>query len=47
MLAETQGAVLPLVPYFDGLHRVVIALALGGIAGTIHARLDDWRGGEG
>ena len=32
-LAEAQGAVLPLVPYFDTMRWVFIALALGGIAG--------------
>jgi zinc D-Ala-D-Ala carboxypeptidase len=41
VLAETQGAVLPLVPYLDTLRWVFIAAALGGIAVAIYARLDD------
>ena len=43
VLAETQSAILPLVPYLDTLRWVFIAVALGGIAVTIYARLDDWR----
>ena len=43
VLAETQTAVLPLVPYLDTLRWVFIAVALGGIAVTIYARLDDWK----
>jgi hypothetical protein len=46
ILAETQGAILPLVPYLDTLRWVFIALALGGIAVTIYARLDDWKRGQ-
>jgi zinc D-Ala-D-Ala carboxypeptidase len=46
VLAETQSAVLPLVPYLDTLRWVFIALALIGIAVTIHARLDDWKRGQ-
>jgi len=46
ILAETQSAVLPLVPYLDTLCWVFIALALLGIAVTIYARLDDWRRGQ-
>jgi hypothetical protein len=46
VLAETQSAVLPLVPYLDTLRWVFIALALVGIAVTIYARLDDWRRGQ-
>ena len=42
----TQSAVLPLVPYLDTLRWVFIAVALAGIAVTIYARLDDWRGGQ-
>ncbi len=45
VLAETQSAVLPLVPYLDTLRWVFIAVALAGIAFTIYARLDDWRRG--
>jgi zinc D-Ala-D-Ala carboxypeptidase len=45
MLVETQTAILPLVPYLDTLRWVFIAVALGGIAVTIYARLDDWRRG--
>ncbi|MGI3212841.1 YcbK family protein [Roseovarius tibetensis] len=46
VLAETQGAVLPLVPYLDTLRWVLIALALCGIAVAVWARLDDWRKGR-
>ena len=45
VLAETQSAVLPLVPYLDTLRWVFIAVALVGIAVTIYARLDDWKRG--
>jgi hypothetical protein len=38
--------ILPLVPYLDTLRWVFIAIALGGIAVTIYARLDDWRRGR-
>jgi zinc D-Ala-D-Ala carboxypeptidase len=34
VLAETQSAILPLVPYLDTLRWVFIAVALGGIAVT-------------
>lgn len=46
VLAEAQGAVLPLVPYLDTLRWIFIALALGGIAVAVWARLDDWRKGR-
>ena len=46
VLAETQSAILTLVPYLDTLRWVFIAVALGGIAVTIYARLDDWRRGR-
>jgi hypothetical protein len=46
VLAETQSAILPLVPYLDTLRWAFIGLALGGIAITIYARLDDWRWGR-
>mgnify|MGYP005850979307 FL=1 len=46
VLAETQSAILPLVPYLDTLRWVFIAVALGGIAVTVWARLDDWRKGR-
>jgi zinc D-Ala-D-Ala carboxypeptidase len=46
VLAEAQGAVLPLVPYLDSLRWLFIAFALAGIAATIYARLDDWRKGR-
>ena len=45
VLAETQGAVLPLVPYLDTLRWLFIAVALGGIAVVVYARLDDWKTG--
>ena len=46
VLAQTQSAILPLVPYLDTLRWVFIALALGGIAVAVWARLDDWRKGR-
>ena len=46
VLAETQGAVLPLVPYLDALRWIFIVLALAGIAVTVWARLEDWRKGR-
>lgn len=46
VLAETQTAILPLIPYLDTLRWVLIAAALGGIAVTIYARLDDWKKGR-
>ncbi|SMD01180.1 hypothetical protein SAMN06295998_11832 [Primorskyibacter flagellatus] len=46
ILTETQSAVLPLAPYLDTLRWVFIAVALGGIAVTIYARLDDWKRGQ-
>jgi len=45
VLAETQSAILPLMPYLDTLRWVFIALALGGIAVAVCARVDDWRKG--
>jgi hypothetical protein len=41
VLAETQSAILSLVPYLETLRWVFIAVALVGIAVTIYARLDD------
>ena len=46
VLAEAQGAVLPLVPYLDTLRWLFIVLALGGIAIAVWARLDDWKKGQ-
>lgn len=46
VLAEAQGAVLPLVPHLDTLRWVFIVLALVGISVTVWARLDDWRKGQ-
>jgi zinc D-Ala-D-Ala carboxypeptidase len=46
VLAEAQGAVLPLVPHLDTLRWLFIALALAGIAVAIWARIDDWRKGQ-
>ena len=43
--AEAQGAVLPLLPYLDTLRWLFIALALGGIAVAVWARVDDWKKG--
>jgi zinc D-Ala-D-Ala carboxypeptidase len=45
VLLEAQGAVLPLVPYLDTLRWLFIALALGGIAVAVWARVDDWKKG--
>ena len=45
VLAETQGAIMPLVPYVDTLRWLFIATALAGIAVAIYARLDDWKTG--
>lgn len=45
-LAEAQGAIQPLMPYLDSLRWMFVALALGGIAVTIYARLDDWKRGR-
>jgi hypothetical protein len=46
ILTETQGTILPLVPYLDTLRWVFIAVALVGIAVTVYARLDDWKRGQ-
>uniref|UniRef100_UPI001CBFD6AE hypothetical protein n=1 Tax=Tateyamaria pelophila TaxID=328415 RepID=UPI001CBFD6AE len=46
ILAETQSAVIPLVPYLDTLRWVFIAVALAGITVAIYARLDDWKRGR-
>ncbi|MDO5704250.1 MAG: D-Ala-D-Ala carboxypeptidase family metallohydrolase [Paracoccus sp. (in: a-proteobacteria)] len=45
-LAEAQGAVQPLIPWLDSLRWLFLALALGGIALAIYARLDDWKRGR-
>lgn len=45
VLAEAQGAIMPLVPYLDTLRWVFIALALGGIGLAVWARVDDWKKG--
>jgi zinc D-Ala-D-Ala carboxypeptidase len=45
VLAEAQGAVLPLVPYLNSLRWLFIALALAGIALAVWARVDDWKKG--
>jgi len=46
VMAEAQGAVLPLVPYLDSLRWLFIALALAGIAVAVWARVDDWKRGQ-
>lgn len=46
VLAETQSAILPLVPYLDTLRWVFVAVALIGIAVAIRARIDDWKRGQ-
>jgi hypothetical protein len=45
ILAEAQGAVLPMVPHLDSLRWLFIGLALGGIALAVWARVDDWKKG--
>ena len=45
VMAEAQDAILPLVPWLDTLRWLFIALALGGIAVAVWARLDDWKKG--
>lgn len=45
-LADARGSVQALVTYLDTFRWLFIALALAGIALTIHARLDDWRRGQ-
>ena len=46
LLAEARGAVLPLVPYLDTLRWLFFAVALGGIAVAVLARLNDWKRGR-
>ena len=46
VLAETQDAILPLVPYLDTIRWVFIAAALAGIAVAIYARIDDCQAGR-
>ncbi|MCL7466770.1 D-Ala-D-Ala carboxypeptidase family metallohydrolase [Phaeovulum sp. NW3] len=46
VLTETQSMIQPLVPYLDALRWMLLAIALIGIAVTIHARLDDWKRGQ-
>jgi hypothetical protein len=46
ILAEAQGAVLPLVSHLDTMRWLFIALALGGIAVAVWARIDDWKRGQ-
>jgi hypothetical protein len=46
VLAEAQGAILPLVQHLDTLRWLFIALALGGIAVAVWARIDDWKRGQ-
>jgi len=46
VLAETQSAILPLVPYLGTLRWLFIAAALAGIAVATYARWDDWRKGR-
>jgi hypothetical protein len=45
VMSEAQGAILPLVPYLDTLRWLLIALAVGGIAVAVWARVDDWHRG--
>lgn len=45
-VADTQSAILPLIPYLDTLRWLFIAAALIGVGVTIYARWDDWRKGK-
>ena len=46
VLAETQSAVLPLVPYLDTMRWAFIAVAIVGIGVAIYASIDDWKRGQ-
>lgn len=46
VLADTQAAIQPLVPWLDTLRWAFIAVALAGIGMAIYARWDDWRQGR-
>lgn len=46
IIAETQGALQPLIPYLDTLRWLFIGLALIGIGVAMYARLDDWKRGR-
>lgn len=46
ILDEAQGGIEPLIPYLGSLRWIWLALALAGIAVTVHARLDDWKRGR-
>ena len=39
VLAETQGAILPLVPYLDALRWLFIAIALAGVTSPVAGAL--------
>lgn len=43
VLSETQGAILPLLPYLDTLGWLFIAVALAGTLVAIYAGIDDWK----
>lgn len=46
VLANTQSALQPLIPYLDTIRWLFIALALIGVSVTVYARWDDWRKGR-
>ena len=46
VVAETQGTILPLVPYLDTVRWVFVAVAFAGIAVAVYARVDDWKRGR-
>jgi len=46
VVADTQSALQPLIPYLDSLRWLFIAVALIGVSVTIYARWDDWRKGR-
>ncbi|PQO21795.1 peptidase M15, partial [Rhodobacteraceae bacterium WD3A24] len=45
-VTEAQGQLQAIAPYLDSMRWVLIALALGGVALAVYARLDDWKTGR-
>jgi zinc D-Ala-D-Ala carboxypeptidase len=46
LVADTQSAIQPLIPYLATLRWLFVAAALIGVGVTIYARWDDWRKGR-
>lgn len=46
VLADTQSALQPLIPFLDTLRWLFIGVALIGVSVTVYARWDDWRKGR-